>query len=86
MQKVLSEVPQFRSRGLCPVITRSPRGEKISRHPMLRVFCNVSIQFTQIAQSVVNIRIVEHFQQTHFASFHQHQNIVYLHLLLQVGW
>jgi hypothetical protein len=62
MQKVLSEVPQFRSEGICPVIMQSLGGEKNNRHSILRVYCNDSIQFTQIAQSVLNITIVEHFQ------------------------
>ncbi len=86
MQRVLSEVPQFRSRGLCPVLPRSLGGEKINWISILRVHWNVSIQFTQFAQSVVNITIVVHFHGTHLASIQEHRNVVFLFLLLLVGW
>ena len=54
----MNEVPQFRCRSLCPVLTRSLGGEKIKWHSILRVHRYGSIQFTHVGHSVVNITIV----------------------------
>jgi hypothetical protein len=52
----MNEVPQFRCRSLCPVLTRSLGGEKINWHSILRVHRYGSIHFTQVGHSVVNIK------------------------------
>ena len=84
-QIVRNQVPQFSGRGLGPVFTRVFRGKKINRHAILRVYWNISVQPTQVGQSVVNVSIVEHPQRTHPAIIHWHRNIVFLHMLLLVG-
>ena len=61
-------------------------GKTINRHAILRVYWNISVQLTQVGQSVVNVSIVVHSQQTHPAIIHWHRNIVFFHMLLLVGW
>ncbi len=82
--KIMQKVPQFRSRGLGPVLARFFGGKKINRYAILRVHWNIPVQPTQIGQSVVNISIIVHFQRTHLAFIHLHSNIVLPHTLLLV--
>ncbi len=83
--KLQTEVPQFRSRWLGPVLAGFLGRKKIYRHAILRVNWNIPVQYTQIGHSVVNISIVEHFQRTHLACIHRRRNIVFPHSLLLVG-